>query len=343
MLALLSALWGGLVRLGWPLPAAGAGLAALHGPLMVSGFLGTVIGLERAVALGGRWPYLGPLATGIGGLALVFGAPGGTGPLLVTLGAAGLCAAFAVIVWRQPTLFTTTMALGALAWLVGNGLWLAGWPVSRVVLWWAGFLVLTIAGERVELARLRRLGAAARATFLLIVIVLLAALGLTALTPGPGVRVSGAAMVALAVWLGFFDIARRTVRQSGLPRFIAVALLSGYAWLGVAGILALRAGAVVAGGVYDAILHAIFLGFVFSMIFGHAPIIFPAVLGASVTYRSAFYVHLALLHASLIVRIVGDLLPWFAGRQWGGLLNAVAIVFFFVNTASAVLGPQHPR
>ncbi|HJS36788.1 MAG TPA: hypothetical protein VJ789_01515, partial [Burkholderiales bacterium] len=42
---------GGLVRLGAEIPAP-PGAIALHGPLMVSGFLGTVIGLERAVALG---------------------------------------------------------------------------------------------------------------------------------------------------------------------------------------------------------------------------------------------------------------------------------------------------
>ena len=51
VLSLLGALGGGLVRLGWPLPTT-PGLVAFHGPLMVAGFLGTVIGLERAVALG---------------------------------------------------------------------------------------------------------------------------------------------------------------------------------------------------------------------------------------------------------------------------------------------------
>ena len=50
LLALLVAAWAGLLRIGWLLPTTG-GLAAAHGPLMVSGFLGTLIGLERAVAL----------------------------------------------------------------------------------------------------------------------------------------------------------------------------------------------------------------------------------------------------------------------------------------------------
>jgi hypothetical protein len=72
------------------------------------------------------------------------------------------------------------------------------------------------------------------------------------------------------------------------------------------------------------------------MIMGHAPMIFPAVLGVGIPYRPRFYVHLAALHGSLVLRIMGDLLPWQSARQWGGLLNALAIVLFFVNTASSV-------
>ena len=51
MIALLTGLWAGLLRLGWDLPLLRPTFPALHGPLMVSGFLGTLIGLERAVAL----------------------------------------------------------------------------------------------------------------------------------------------------------------------------------------------------------------------------------------------------------------------------------------------------
>lgn len=336
MLALIGALWGGLVRLGWQVPAGFPGPVAFHGPLMVSGFLGTVIALERAVAVGGRAPYLVPLVTGLGGLALMLGAPAPLGQLLVTLGGAGLCAIFAVIVRRQPALFTATMTLGALAWLVGNALWLAGWPVYEVVPWWIGFLALTIAGERLELARLIRVSPASRGVFATIVGVLVAALALTVADLGLGVRLAGAAMVGLSGWLGWQDIARHTVRQPALPRFTALCLLSGYAWLGVGGLLALRVGAVGAGMLYDALLHSVFLGFVMAMIFGHAPIIFPAVLGRSMPFRRRFYAHLALLHASLVLRVAGDLAGWMDGRRWGGLLNVVAVVVFLVSTVAAL-------
>jgi hypothetical protein len=77
-----------------------------------------------------------------------------------------------------------------------------------------------------------------------------------------------------------------------------------------------------------------------SMVFAHAPIIFPAVLGVPLRYRPSFYLHVGVLHVSLIVRVVGDLLDalgrW---RGWGGLLNDVARLLFMVNTGrSMVLG-----
>lgn len=74
-LALLAGLWVGLVRLGWGLPPLTPRLPSQHGPLMVSGFLGTLISLERAVALsqnqnGRRIYYLAPLLAGLGAVTL---------------------------------------------------------------------------------------------------------------------------------------------------------------------------------------------------------------------------------------------------------------------------------
>ena len=91
-----------------------------------------------------------------------------------------------------------------------------------------------------------------------------------------------------------------------------------------------------AGPRYDAVLHTVFLGFVFSMIFGHAPIILPAVLTSIHEYRSIFYTHWALLHLSLIVRVIGDVAGWFAVRQWGGMFNVIALLLFLFNTGRAV-------
>ncbi|MFN8520869.1 MAG: hypothetical protein U0667_16075 [Chloroflexota bacterium] len=50
----------------------------------------------------------------------------------------------------------TVQAVGAVAWLLGALLLVAGRPIGAVVPWLAAFLVLTIAGERLELSRLAR-------------------------------------------------------------------------------------------------------------------------------------------------------------------------------------------
>jgi len=114
-------------------------------------------------------------------------------------------------------------------------------------------------------------------------------------------------------------------------------MLGGYAWLGAAGVLfVLEAGRLAGGPPYDAALHAVFVGFVFSMIFAHAPIILPAVARVSVRYRPSFYAPLALLHASLALRLAGDLGGWWAPRRWGGLLDAAAILLFLAATVASV-------
>jgi len=337
ILSLLAGLYAGLGRVGWDLPPLAASLAAAHGPLMIGGFLGTGIGLERAVALGRRAGFIFPALTGLGALALLAGLPGPWGAILIAAGSGGLLGASIGIIFRQPALHHATLALGALAWLGGNVLWLGGWPVYRVVPWWAAFLVLTIAGERLELSRVLFLSRGARTAFAAIVAALLAAVALTAAAPAAGARVEGLALLATALWLLRHDVARRTVRQSGLTRFIAVAMLSGYVWLAVGGVLfALEAARLVGGPPYDAALHAVFVGFVFSMIFGHAPIILPAVLRVVVAYGTSFYAHLALLHLSLVLRVGGDLGGWWGLRRWGALLNVVAIMLFVANTVRAV-------
>ena len=123
------------------------------------------------------------------------------------------------------------------------------------------------------------------------------------------------------------------MRQAGLTRFIAANLLLGYGWLALSGILTLIAGQQAAGPVYDAMLHTLFVGFVFGMIFGHAPVIFPAVLGRTLSYGAHFYGHVILLHASLALRVVADLAGWFDLRRWGGMFNGIALLLFLVVTA----------
>lgn len=338
-LALIAALEGGLWRIGWQLPGP-AGThgrwAAWHGALMVAGFLGTLISLERAVALRALAGYAAPLLAGIGGLALVAGFAQ-NGMLLLTAGSAGLVVLMLIVVQRQRALFTITMLAAAIFWLLGNLLWLSGQPVPIATWFWQAFLVLTIAGERLELGRMRRLPRRVSQAFAGIALVYALGVLLVPFAPAVGVRIAGAGLLALGLWLLQFDIARRTIHMQGLTRFIAACLLPGYVWLVVGGLLALVYGFQSAGFLYDATLHAVFVGFVFSMIFGHAPIIMPAVLGVPPFYHPRFYAHLVVLHASLLMRVSGDVLALLPLRRWGGLLNGLAIVLFLANTAFTLL------
>ncbi len=329
---LLLGMWAGLIRLGWPWPVLRPVLPMLHGPLMACGFLGVLIGLERAVGTGWRWAYAGPALVAAGTLVALGGVPGWPGPLLVTLGSLVVAVVLVGLVRIQPALFTATMAVGGAAWVGGNLLWLARFPLSVAALWWIGFLVLTIAGERLELSRMLRLSWLAQWLFVGAAALLLAGIIGSVVAYAAGMALAGAALAGLALWLLRYDIARRRVKAGGQARFTALALLSGYGWLAVGGWLAMLYAGVTAGPSYDAILHSIFLGFVFAMIFAHAPIVFPAVLGVTMIYSARFYAPLVLLHASLLLRVGGDLTGWWQARLWGGLLNAVVILLFLGST-----------
>jgi len=337
LLTLLAALWAGLYRIGWVIPPLRPGLPMAHGPLMISGLLGTVIALERAVALREKWTYIGPVLSALGGIILIVDSFSKAGPVLLTLSSLAFVIVSLVMIYRVPAFYTVTMALGAAAWLIGNVIWLGGWAISEIVYLWAGFLILTIVGERLELSRVLRPGKLGHLLFAVALGITLAGLLLSIVNYQVGVRLTSLGFVALAFWLFVFDIARRTVVRFGLTRFIAINLLLGYGWLGIGGLLGIRYAGVIAGPTYDAMLHALFLGFVLSMIVAHSLIIVPAIAGIQVPYHRYFYGPVVLLHASLILRIVGDLNLWRSMRQWGGLLNVVALLWFLLLLAVSAL------
>lgn len=337
ILGLLAALWAGLMRLGWRLPALTPSLALAHGPVMISGFLGTLITLERAVAIRKKWMYFSPLLSGLGWLVAILLPAPPLGPILLTLASLGGVAILTVMTRRETALHTVTMLLGALAWFAGNLLWLFGRPVFQIVLFWQAFLILTIIGERLELSRVLRPARRQQLLFGAIVLVFLAGTTASLFNLQLATRTTGAALIFVALWSLRNDIAWRNLRHKlPLTRYIAWCLALGFVWLGIGGVLSLGFGAQVAGPRYDALLHAVFLGFVISMIFGHAPIIFPAVLGVPINFQPAFYFHLALLHISLALRVFADYANLHQLRMWGGLLNEVAILVFLAMTVYSI-------
>ena len=337
LLALVIGVLAGLARLRVDVPAIAAAQAGAHGAFMIAAFLGTVISLERAVALARTWSYLAPLCAGLGGLTLALGLPPGVAQALFVVAGTIASAGNGVILRRHPGIHHAMLALGSGAWLIGNLVWLIGGTIIPAVPWWMAFLVFTIAGERLELTRLLPKTPGAQALFVIIVAVQLFGLTLAFWRADVGLRLFAAALLALAGWLLRYDIARRTVRQGGLTRYIAACLLAGYGWLAVGGLLGMAGGFALGNPLRDAALHTIFLGFVMSMIFGHAPIIFPALARIRIPYHTAFYLPLAVLHASLLARVMGDFSAMPALSRWAGIANAVALLLFILTMLASLV------
>ena len=337
-MSLLAGVAGGLLRVGIVIPGFAAtdwlGRAALgHAALMTCGFLGTVIGIERAVALKLRVAFVAPVASSLSGLCLLLGYSG-TGAWLGVLAAAAFVGVNLVVVQRQWAAHTALLLLGALAWLVGNLLFAAGQSSTATLPWWFAFLVLTIAAERLEMTRLMRRRPGAQSSLYAALLALLLGAGMSAFSASAGGVLYGAALLLLALWLGVFDIARRTVFAHGLSRYMALCLLGGYAWLAVAGVA--WGGTALGWPLRDVALHALGLGFIVSMMMGHAPVILPAVARIKLQFGLFFYVPLAALHLSLIMRLGFGLFDA-PLRALGASFNAAAIALFAATVIAAAV------
>lgn len=339
--SLVAGLYAALLLLGLGVPAPVETLADAHGVLMVFGFVGTLIVLERAVAVKRWWAFSAPALLGVGSLLALSPAPPAVGRAMVALGAIGLLVVYRAIWRRQAMTAVAVQGLGAVALVVAAVLWLAGLPLPQLVAAFTAFLVLTIVGERLELARVAILNPRAGSVAFLLSAALLAALPVVLLWPAPGFPAFGLVLLGLVAWLARYDVAFRTIRASGLTRFMAGCLLSGYAWLVVAAGIWIVVGPVSSGPGYDAALHSVFLGFTVSMIMAHAPVILPAVLRRPLPYRPVMIAPVVLLHASLLARVVvGDGRDLPAVVQWAGVANEVALLLFVAIAAySVVRGP----
>lgn len=327
--ALLAGLDAALMLLGLPAPVTTTRLADVHGVLLVLGFVGTVVALERAVAAHRWWAYLSPAFLGAGTVLLIGPAPRNLGGVLLLAGSATLVAVY-VSLWRRSADVAILVQVAGAVLATGAALlWLGGVPVSDLLPWLSGFLILTIVGERLELARVAMLGSRAEGLLVLVAVAMVAATVAALLWPAPGYPLLGGAVLAAVVWLGRFDVARHTVRATGLSRYMAVCLLAGYVWLLVPALTWLLVGQIRSGGGYDAVVHAVMLGFVLSMIMAHAPVILPAVLRRPLPYTPLMYAPAALLHLSLLLRLgVGDARGIHWALQAGGVLNIVAVLGF---------------
>jgi len=347
-LSLVVAVAGGLLR-ACPAPAPPTLPAWLlsgavsHAALMICGFLGTVVGMERAVAARKPLAFVAPLASACGAALLILGEQG-AGSLAIMVAAGTFVLVNVRIVRRQPAAHTALLLLGAVSWLTGSVMYAAG--TGAPIPWWFAFLVMTVAAERLEMTRLTRRAPHAELQLcgtmaLLVAGAALSSATVTLATTGTGLF--GVSLVLLALWLFRHDIARRTIFSDGLSRYMAICLLTGYCWLAVSGIgwIGLAAGL----PLRDMALHALGLGFIVGMMMAHAPVILPALTRIRLRFGLLFYLPLLALHVSLMVRI-GFGAPYPLQRGIGALLNAGALILFAATVVGAAiawrLSQRHP-
>ena len=315
-LSLLAGLDAALVLAGLPSPVPRAGLGNRHGMLMVLGFLGTLISLERAVALRRPWAFAAPGLLAAGGAALAFGLPRQVATVLFIDGCLALLAVYAALFARQRDEATAVEILGVGAALAAAVLWLRV-DVFALLPWLVSYIVLVIAAERIELARLHRPQGSER-TLLALGVALIVTTALTLVPAGWPDRAFGVALLVITTWTAAGDVARKNVRRAGLARFSAAAMLLGYLWLALAALTWMVIGRPASTAGYDTVVHGVFLGFAMSMVMGHAPIILPAVIRRPLPYHPILWLPLMTLHAGLVLRVVvgdglGVALAWQAG------------------------------
>jgi hypothetical protein len=243
---------------------------------------------------------------------------------------------------KQYSLYLTLAMVGALCWCVGNVLllWKRFYPLAFP--WWMGFILFTIVSERLELSKF--LPVTNKHKRILIVMMSVFLLGILLPFHEAGKYVAGSSLVLISIWLLRYDVVKLTIQKEGLVRFTAVALTCGYVALLFEGVFLITLSD--APHSYDTIVHTFFLGFVFSMIFAHGPIILPGVLGLSVKpYHPLFYIPLLGLFSSLATRIAANALLFpFHYRAWSGWVSAGSILlYFFLMGVTTLLASRHAR
>ncbi|WP_200829127.1 hypothetical protein [Arcanobacterium ihumii] len=348
--SLLAGLNAALLKLGqWaPVEPSQDPAGGSHGLVMTLGFLGTLISLERAQALASKdqrcsWAYLAPGLFGLGGIVAALG---GSPSLIGTIGQILLVEAAVIFVliyaslWKRASLTLIAVQILAAVTCFAAALLSLFSEVHEVIPLLACYLIVTIASERAELAQLS-MGPRAVPVLLWMSSLLTLTSVIALLFPSLGNRLFGVMQFLIALWLLKDDVPRYLIKSSGLHKFTATSLLMGYMWLIVGGVTWVITAGTIGSVYYDVVIHTVFIGFGFSMIMAHAPIIFPTVMGVPVPFKKLMYIPLILLHSGLAIRVAGELLLGQTG-VWkiGGTLNVIAVLAFMVSVVYSILSAK---
>jgi hypothetical protein len=324
-LSILLGIWTGWLRLGWNLPL--NSFQPEHGALMVGGFIGTLICLERTINLKNKMALLVPFISVSSIIFFLLKLPQVSYWLLLA-GSIGLSVIYLKLFFQFNELYILIMMGGALCWLIGNALLLKTSFYPLAVMWWIAFIYFTISGERLELSRYLQTSLIQKLVLIFFLLLYIIAIFLP--FHGSGGYIAAVSLTGSALWLFRYDMARKLLKKPGQHFYSGIVLLTGYFWLIICAFF--MAYGAYRGLLYDAAIHSFFLGFVFSMIFAHAPIILPGVLRIDTSpFHKILFLWFGLLQISLVMRLIGALILDSMLKNTGGLLNGIAVFGFFVN------------
>jgi hypothetical protein len=234
MLSLITGLLAGLHRIGWTLPL--SGVSSNHGAIMVGGFLGTLITLEKIIPLKRNILYVFPIISGSSVALFFIGEPTYSALCLITA-SAGLCIVFLIYLISERSMIYLLMFAGAACWLIGNTLLIIHnfYPVALP--WWMAFALLIITSERLELMKF--LPVSRKQKFVFIGMLFTFLIGCMISFHGVGNYFAALSLVSISIWLMRYDVVALNVKKHGLPRYVGVGLLSGYVSLLFTGIFLL--------------------------------------------------------------------------------------------------------
>jgi hypothetical protein len=327
LLSLLTGIFSGWFRIGWNLPVSLP--SGEHGALMIGSFVGTLICLERSVSYPNKIALLAPVLNSLSIIFFLLSMPN-TAYLFLLAGSAGLILIYYFLYVKHKGLHILIMLAGAMCYFIGNAILCntSFYPAS--VMWWIAFLFFTITGERLEFSKF--LLNKNIFTKQLVLLILLGVFIVSIILPfhSFGSYLTAVSFIGSAIWLLKFDMAKHSLKKPGISFYSGLLLLTAYIWLAVTGVF-FALGSYF-GSYYDASIHSFFIGFVFLMIFAHAPVILPAVLKLNISpFGKSLYVWYYLLNATLIWRVL-CIIPGIApSKSWAGMFNGIVIIGFFVN------------
>jgi nitrite reductase (NO-forming) len=348
-----------LIRSSLPAIVSRAPLGDGHGVFMVFGFLGGAIGLERAVAYQAgspakpKWGFLAPAFAGVGSLLMIFEVsplvsretpiaplafmasnPQMLPGLAWTLSMAALTGIYLGVWRRQQSVAVLIQLLGSFLGVCGIALWARGVDAQMLAPWWMAYLVLTIVGERIELARVAFIAHNIEWLIFFSALAFSLTLGLCLLNPAIGYPAMGVTMGIMLLLAITHDTARKTFKLKGVTGFMGTCMLVGYAWALLAAAVWIFSPTGFEGYWRDMAIHALAIGFTMSMVAAHASMIIPSITRRPMTYKPVLWVGWAVMQLGLAVRLLGTTRASTLLWQWGDGISVAGMLAMMVTVAA---------